>query len=156
GGRAPRRRDSPRSPGVRALASLSAAAVAAYAWPALSGGPAVPVPGVVRRGPDRSTVALTFDDGPSPRGTEVVLEALDLLELPATFCVVGGQVRKRPRLVAEIVRRGHEVGLHGDRHVAHVSRPPRAIWRDLERGLARVEDAAGGRVTALRAPYGAA
>ena len=64
-----------------------------------------------------SGVALTFDDGPHPEGTPAVLEALAAGGATATFFVVGEQVRRRPELVQRIVAAGHEVALHGDRHV---------------------------------------
>ena len=138
------------------LGRVSVVACAVYALPALPGAPAVPFPAVARRGARSDAVALTFDDGPSPSGTPAVLDELDRLGLQATFFVVGEQARVLPELVAEIAHRGHELALHGDRHLPHLLRSPRAIWRDLERSRETVEQGAGRRVRALRAPYGAA
>jgi peptidoglycan/xylan/chitin deacetylase (PgdA/CDA1 family) len=142
--------------GGRDAALVAALALAAYATPALS----VPVrrfPGIVTRGRrPTDAVALTFDDGPHPQGTPAVLEALDRAGARASFFVVGEAVRRHRGLLAEILSAGHEIALHGDRHLPHALMLPRSVLRDLERGRAEVEQEAGVAVTALRAPYGAA
>jgi len=142
--------------GGRDAALAAALALAAYATPALSV-PARRFPGIVTRGRrPTGTVALTFDDGPHPRGTPAVLEALDRAGARASFFVVGEAVRRHRGLLAEILSAGHEIALHGDRHFPHALMLPRSVLRDLERGRAEVEQEAGVAVTALRAPYGAA
>jgi peptidoglycan-N-acetylglucosamine deacetylase len=139
------------------LATIAGGVAAAYAAPAAAVLPGARGPGVVTRVPAAAeAVALTFDDGPHPRGTPAVLAALADLGLAATFFVVGTQAARRPGLVADIAAAGHEVALHGHRHLPHALLPPAAVRRDLERGLAAVEDAAGAPVTAVRAPYGTA
>jgi peptidoglycan/xylan/chitin deacetylase (PgdA/CDA1 family) len=131
-------------------------ALAAYAAPSLAV-PAGRFPGIVTRlSRPTDTVALTFDDGPHPRGTPAVLEALDRAGARATFFVVGEAVRRHRGLLAEILSGGHAIALHGDRHLPHVLMLPGSVRRDLERGQAEIEQEAGVAITALRAPYGAA
>jgi peptidoglycan/xylan/chitin deacetylase (PgdA/CDA1 family) len=101
-----------------------------------------------------SGVALTFDDGPHPEGTPAVLEALAAGGATATFFVVGEQVRRRPELVQRIVAAGHEVALHGDRHVLLLRRRPAELAADFDRALATVADAAGFEPRLYRPPYG--
>jgi peptidoglycan/xylan/chitin deacetylase (PgdA/CDA1 family) len=84
------------------------------------------------RGPDLTTVALTFDDGPCPEGTPVVLDALDRLGLSATFFCLGAEVARHPGLVTEIRRRGHLVASHGYRHDHHFARSARWVRSDLQ------------------------
>jgi peptidoglycan/xylan/chitin deacetylase (PgdA/CDA1 family) len=142
--------------GRRDAALAAALVLAAYAAPSLSV-PARRFPGIVTRLPrPANAVALTFDDGPHPRGTPAVLEALDRAGARATFFVVGEAVRRHRGLLAEILSAGHEIALHGDRHLPHALMMPRSVRRDLERGQAEVEQEAGVAVSALRAPYGAA
>jgi peptidoglycan-N-acetylglucosamine deacetylase len=128
----------------------------AYAAPSLS----VPLrrfPGVVTRLPAPSrAVSLTFDDGPHPEGTPAVLEALGEAGVTATFFVLGEAVRRHRGLVATILAAGHEIALHGDRHLMHALTPPWSVASDLERGRAEVEQEAGRPISVVRAPYGAA
>lgn len=61
-------------------------------------------------------VALTFDDGPDPRTTPRFLDALDGLAVRATFFVLGERLAHHWDLGREIVRRGHELAVHGWTH----------------------------------------
>jgi len=83
-----------------------------------------------------------------------MLELLAGAGARATFFLVGEQVRRRPQLVARIVAAGHAVALHGDRHRLQPRLSPAAVRLDLERGMAAVQDAAGGAVRWHRPPYG--
>ncbi len=105
------------------------------------------------RGPARSRVALTFDDGPDPHWTPRVLDRLDELGLAATFFCLGERVRAHPGVVGEIRRRGHAVGVHGDRHLHHFAHSPGWVRRDVERACAALE-AEGVPPRWLRPPYG--
>lgn len=71
-------------------------------------------------------VALTFDDGPHPIGTPAVLEILVHSGVVATFFLVAEQAERHPRVVAQLVAGGHEVALHGYRHLLlQADRPSR-------------------------------
>ena len=61
-------------------------------------------------------IALTFDDGPSPASTPVLLKLLTRHSLLATFFVVGEKAAKYPELIAEIVDKGHTIGNHSWNH----------------------------------------
>jgi peptidoglycan/xylan/chitin deacetylase (PgdA/CDA1 family) len=98
-------------------------------------------------------VALTFDDGPDPVGTEAVLDALALRGAVATFFVQGRSVDLHPGLIRSIVEAGHEVGLHCFDHTRHSAMTPGEIRADIDAGLAalaRLEI----RPTAWRTPWG--
>jgi peptidoglycan/xylan/chitin deacetylase (PgdA/CDA1 family) len=98
-------------------------------------------------------LALTFDDGPHPDATSLVLAELDRLSLRATFFVLGGQARRHPELVRAAAAQ-HEVGVHGDEHRYLIARTPWAVRTDLERAVDAVTAAAGRRPTWYRPPYG--
>jgi peptidoglycan/xylan/chitin deacetylase (PgdA/CDA1 family) len=102
--------------------------------------------------PDR--VGLTFDDGPHAEGTPAVLAELRRRGATATFFVVGEQVARRPALARQIVDEGHELALHGYRHVLLLRRSVRELASDLDRSVAAIEDAAGVSPTLYRPPYG--
>jgi peptidoglycan/xylan/chitin deacetylase (PgdA/CDA1 family) len=105
------------------------------------------------RGSDRPEVALTFDDGPDPRTTPAVLDRLDELGWPATFFCVGSLAEREPDLVAEVLRRGHQVETHGYQHEHHMLRTPRWITRDL-RAATRVMADLGVASTYYRPSFG--
>lgn len=99
-------------------------------------------------------VALTFDDGPHPQGTPVVLETLREAGATATFFLAGEQVARRPALAAEIVSAGHGVELHCHRHRNLLRLTVAEFLDDAERGKAAIEDATGQAVADYRPPYG--
>ena len=105
------------------------------------------------RGPKVDRVALTFDDGPSPTTTPVLLDRLDELGARATFFCLGSQVRREPDLLVEIQARGHQVETHGYEHASHLLRSPRWVAADLDRALAVMAEV-GVRPRWLRPPYG--
>ena len=57
-------------------------------------------------------VALTFDDGPHPFGTEALLDIMDDLGIKGSFFIVGKQAVQFPGILAEIAARGHSVANH--------------------------------------------
>ena len=143
--------------------ALGAAAVAAAAWslPAL----AVPLPPLAARlgartrlpdgdGSGAPVVALTFDDGPHPEGTPLVLEQLAAAGAKATFFLVGEQVEQRPALAAEIAAAGHEIALHGYRHRLLLRIPARVLADDLARAIDVIAGATGRTPVVYRPPYG--
>lgn len=106
------------------------------------------------RGPaGGGAVALTFDDGPSPATTPHTLELLDRLSMRATFFVVGSLAAAHPELVAEVRRRGHGIGVHGDQHRHHLLHTPRWIRSDTTAAVTTL-DGLGIRPRWYRPPYG--
>lgn len=99
---------------------------------------------------------LTFDDGPdsSAEGTPAILDALDSAAAKATFFLVGEQISAAPDLVSEILHRGHEVGVHGQRHFRHDRVPAEESVADIEAGFEALEAATGSTPRFYRPPYG--
>jgi peptidoglycan-N-acetylglucosamine deacetylase len=58
------------------------------------------------------SVAITFDDGPSPITTPRILNILDEYQAKATFFMTGVNSERFPEIVQEVARRGHEIGNH--------------------------------------------
>ena len=63
-----------------------------------------------------SEIALTFDDGPDPKITPLVLDALKIINAKATFFVIGEKVKRYPEVIKQIVDSGHEIGNHSFSH----------------------------------------
>lgn len=99
---------------------------------------------------------LTFDDGPdaSPGATGEILDALDEAGAKATFFLVGEQILRTPELASEILARGHEIGVHGQRHFRHDRVPAEESAADIEAGYAAVAAASGTTPRFYRPPYG--
>jgi peptidoglycan/xylan/chitin deacetylase (PgdA/CDA1 family) len=108
------------------------------------------------QGPLRARgVVLTFDDGPDPKTTPRVLDALDQAKATATFFVIAKKAEKYPEIVREIVRRGHQIGLHAYAHDRLFSlRTPARVKNDLLRGLDVLEKITGTRPLLFRPPIG--
>ena len=60
--------------------------------------------------------ALTFDDGPSGKFTEKLLDGLYEREVNATFLLCGYRMAQYPELTQRIFSEGHEIGYHGYTH----------------------------------------
>src|ERR1700754_3387657 len=97
-------------------------------------------------------VALTFDDGPDPRGTPAVLEALAAVDARATFFVLGERAEREPALLSRVLGAGHAVELHGHSHLRHTEHTREAVEADLRRALATLGQL---RVSSWRLPWGA-
>lgn len=78
----------------------------------------------VRAEPAEKCVALTFDDGPSGRYTQRLLDGLKERNVKATFLLCGYRMKDFPELTARIFEEGHEIGFHGYSHdnMAQMSR----------------------------------
>ncbi len=106
---------------------------------------------------------LEYDRAPDPTawrrqerrvhiGTERMLDALDRGGVKATFFVLGWVAEVAPNLVAEIARRGHDVGSHGHLHQLLPYLGPDDFARDLDRSLQALTQATRREVTSFRAP----
>lgn len=98
---------------------------------------------LIVRGPVRGRrVALTFDDGPAEL-TREYLDVLDAFGVKATFFVVGAACAERPRDLAAIVERGHEIGGHGYTHSSFAALDRAALEAELERTAALLPKQSG-------------
>lgn len=59
---------------------------------------------------------LTFDDGPTLKATEKILNILKEEDVKATFFVIGKYVKKHPELVKRAYEEGHYIANHGYNH----------------------------------------
>src|SRR5665213_3495244 len=99
-------------------------------------------------------VALTFDDGPNPDATPLVLDALKARGVHATFFVLGRHAERWPDLVRRVADEGHAIGNHGYYHQKLHFKSPRYVRDDLTLGTQMIERAAGVHPKLFRAPHG--
>ena len=103
----------------------------------------------------RHEIALTIDDGPDPVVTPQVLDLLDRYAVQATFFCIGNQVERYPDLCREIVRRGHAVENHSQRHLHHFAlMGMRGLTHELQTAQDTLSRISGQRPLFFRAPAG--
>jgi peptidoglycan/xylan/chitin deacetylase (PgdA/CDA1 family) len=79
-------------------------------------------------------VCLTFDDGPDPASTPLILDILDSAGAKATFFILGRNADRYPDLLRRIAKSGHEIGEHGHGHRHAWRTDPLLYLLDLLRG----------------------
>ncbi|MFP5405545.1 MAG: XrtA system polysaccharide deacetylase, partial [Gammaproteobacteria bacterium] len=82
----------------------------------------------------------------------LILDLLDRHQAKATFFTLGWIAERYPRLVKEIVARGHELASHGYGHLRATDQTPVAFREDLERAKGLLEDIGGVAIGGYRAP----
>jgi peptidoglycan/xylan/chitin deacetylase (PgdA/CDA1 family) len=88
---------------------------------------------------DDHEVVLTFDDGPWPATTPLVLAALARECVHATFFLIGRTASEQPDLTRRIAAEGHTVGHHTWRHPSLKRMTLSAATEEIDRGIAADE-----------------
>jgi peptidoglycan/xylan/chitin deacetylase (PgdA/CDA1 family) len=99
-------------------------------------------------------VALTFDDGPAV-STVQVLDALRGKRAIATFCVLGQNVTRAPKVARRLVDDGHELCNHTFEHLDLRHRTREQVREDVARTDRAIGAVGGQRPSWVRPPYGA-
>ena len=99
-------------------------------------------------GKNDKSVCLSFDDGPHPATTPVLLEILDRYEIKALFFLTGEAAEKYPYLVKEIKNCGHIIGNHGYKHINGFRSTFTEYIENVDRGAIGTSD------KLFRPPYG--
>lgn len=103
----------------------------------------------------RNEIALTIDDGPDPLVTPQVLDILDQHKIQATFFCVGEKAARYPDLCRDIVRRGHTVENHTQRHSHYFAlMGMRGFTRELQTAQRTLTTLTGQPPLFFRAPAG--
>ena len=106
-------------------------------------------------GPFKSKkIALTFDDGPNPDNTLLLLRTLERKNVLATFFLIGENAEAYPELVKEIQGRGHEIGNHSYSHPNMGKAEPLKVIREIRKTQRILEQTTGTSPTLYRPPYG--
>jgi peptidoglycan/xylan/chitin deacetylase (PgdA/CDA1 family) len=137
---------------------VAAFVLAALAPPAAAKGWPTPAAGdSVSGGPE---LVFTFDDGPNPRTTPAVLDALAKHHLHVIFFQVGEMVanenKKVAAIEARIVREGHIIGNHTMTHkdLCKKKYSDETAASEIDDSRAVIERVAGIRPVWFRVPYG--
>jgi len=114
------------------------------------------------------TNILTFDieewytyrdittDGNTAKRLEDYLDCiLDLFcaqDVNATFFVLGAVARSNPHILRKIVKAGHEIGCHSDKHNWLTEFNEAQFEEDTHRAISSIEDVTGEKILGYRAP----
>jgi peptidoglycan/xylan/chitin deacetylase (PgdA/CDA1 family) len=101
-------------------------------------------------------VALTFDDGPTPNSTPLILDVLERTHTPATFFVLGRYVSAFPYLLQQEWGDGFAVGYHSWDHPDMTTLSAASVQAQFADTIAAVRDVIGpsGCHWFWRPPYG--
>lgn len=129
------------------------AAAAGMAWAVRGRSSSVFGESVWRGDPHGNSLALTFDDGPSP-GTLELLRVLAEYDVRATFFQCGENVLRHPDIAREVLAAGHEIANHSHTHPNFALRSPNFIEHEFRTAQEAIVNTTGHTPTLLRAPYG--
>ena len=81
-------------------------------------------------------IALTFDDGPYPIDTPMLLDVLHRSHVPGTFFLIGRDAEQYPGLVRAIAAAGNEIANHTETHPDLSRLDDAAVAAELRAGAA--------------------
>ena len=93
-------------------------------------------------------IYLTFDDGPTPEITSLVLALLLQHKAKATFFCLGSRIELFPETIEEIKLAGHVIGNHGYQHRSGFFTPIKKYVENARKGA----EISGSKL--FRPPYG--
>ena len=99
-------------------------------------------------------VALTFDDGPSRRNTDRILQILEAHQVAATFYLVGKAMEANPTETVKIRSAGHDIGNHSYSHTRMVMKSMDFVSDELERTNELIRYSGYNGPIHFRPPYG--
>jgi|SaaInl0LU_22_DNA_1037365.scaffolds.fasta_scaffold00303_24 peptidoglycan/xylan/chitin deacetylase (PgdA/CDA1 family) len=99
-------------------------------------------------------IYLTFDDGPTPKVTQWVLQELEKYEAKATFFCIGKNTKAHPEIVKELKKRGHSIGNHTCNHVNGWHASTQSYIEEIEQTQKIFDETMGSSSFLFRPPYG--
>lgn len=101
------------------------------------------------------SVMITFDDGPHPDFTPMILDVLRERGVKAVFFLIGEKAIENPQIVRRIVDEGHLTGIHSLRHTPEFTiSSKKLVKRDLVATKNILEELTGVKTKLFRPPYG--
>lgn len=100
-------------------------------------------------------IALTFDDGPNPRWTPMLLEILARHQAHASFFLIGKYAAMQKPLVRQMREAGHTLGNHSWSHPNFAFLGANRTHAELVRTQQELESILGEPVRLFRPPFGA-
>jgi peptidoglycan-N-acetylglucosamine deacetylase len=103
---------------------------------------------------EEENIHLTFDDGPHPVTTPLILKELKGRNIKATFFLLGQNAQKFPGLVHEIHADGHQIGNHSFTHHSLFFKGGEFVRDEIQQTEEILEKLIGTRSQYFRPPFG--
>lgn len=100
-------------------------------------------------------IALTFDDGPHPEYTPMLLDGLKEREVSAAFFLMGKNAEKYPEIVERIEKEGHTIGNHSYSHVQLSEMKELEACKEMTKANEVIKNITGKTPDYIRPPFGA-
>lgn len=103
---------------------------------------------------DKKVIALTFDDGPSKKNTNILLDILKMENVKATFYVLWSRVEEYPDILKREYNEWHEIGNHSYSHILLTRLSDRMMQEELYKTDQAIYNTIGIYPNTFRPPYG--
>jgi len=103
--------------------------------------------------PDMS-IALTFDDGPDPVYTDMILNILKEKDVKATFFCVGNKMKRYPKITKRIFNEGHTIANHSTDHSNISKQSFKSAYKNILKTERIIDSMLGSTKKFFRPPWG--
>lgn len=103
---------------------------------------------------EKPKIAITFDDGPNPEWTPVLLEGLKERGVKASFFVIGEKAEKYSEIIQNMYEEGHLIGNHTYSHVQLTAISKEEACEEITKTCQVLHDITGEYPVYIRPPYG--
>ena len=104
---------------------------------------------------EQKIIYLTFDDGPAGKVTKDILDILKKDSVPATFFLIGDQIKDQENLIKRMYDEGHALGLHSMSHKKNrLYCSNESFLKEMLDTQETINSIVGFKPTILRFPFG--
>ncbi|MBQ4529855.1 MAG: polysaccharide deacetylase family protein [Lachnospiraceae bacterium] len=103
----------------------------------------------------KKKIALTFDDGPHPEYTPMLLDGLKERNVSAAFFLMGKNAEKYPEIVERMYKEGHTIGNHSYSHVQLSEMEELEACKEMTKANEVIKNIIGKTPDYIRPPFGA-
>ena len=104
---------------------------------------------------EKKIIYLTFDDGPAGKVTKDILDILKKDSVPATFFLIGNQIKGQENLIKRMYDEGHSLGLHSMSHKKNcLYASNESFLKEMLDTQETINSIVGFKPTILRFPFG--
>lgn len=102
----------------------------------------------------KKKIALTFDDGPHPEYTPMLLDGLKERNVSAAFFLMGKNAEEYPEIVKRISKEGHTIGNHSYSHVQLSTMKELEACKEMTKANDVIKEITGKTPDYIRPPFG--